>query len=144
MNGMREGDPGRNDVEQVLKAASRDSELTRHLLAFSRRKIVHAKVLDLNALVTDMDRMLRRVMGEDVEFVTLLASDLKAVRADPGQIEQVLLNRAVNARDAMPGGGKLTIGSANAQITGKTGDFVRLSVSDTGAGIDAATQARMF
>jgi two-component system cell cycle sensor histidine kinase/response regulator CckA len=144
MNGMREGDPGRNDLEQVLKAASRASELTRQLLAFSRRQIVHAQVLDLNALVTDMDRMLRRVMGEDVELVTVLAADLKPVRADPGQLEQVLLNLAVNARDAMPGGGKLTIESANAQVTGKTGEFVRLSVSDTGAGIDGETQARMF
>ena len=144
MNGMREGDPGRGDLEQVLKAANRASELTRQLLAFSRRQIVHAKVLDLNALVTDMDRMLRRVMGEDVELVAVLASDLKPVRADHGQLEQVLLNLAVNARDAMPAGGKLTIESANAHLTGKTGEFVRLSVSDTGAGIDSETQARMF
>ena len=144
MNGMREGDPGRGDLEEVLKAANRASELTRQLLAFSRRQIVHAKVLDLNALVTDMDRMLRRVMGEDVELVIVLASDLKPVRADSGQLEQVLLNLAVNARDAMPGGGKLTIESANAQVTGKSGEFVRLSVSDTGAGIDGETQVRMF
>ncbi len=153
MNGMRDGDPGRNDVEQVLKAASRASELTRQLLAFSRRQIVNAKVLDLNALVTDMDRMLRRVMGEDVEVVTELAGDLKPVRADPGQLEQVLLNLAVNARDAMPAGGRLTIESGNVyldeeyartHVTAKTGEFVRLSVSDTGAGIDAATQERMF
>src|SRR5260370_13895084 len=108
--------------------------------------MVRTAMLNLNALVQDMDRMLRGVMGEDVELVTLLAPGLKTIQADPGQLEQVILNVAVNARDAMPNGGKLTLETANVQITEQIertplalapGQYVTLCISDTGYGMDA-------
>jgi two-component system cell cycle sensor histidine kinase/response regulator CckA len=150
---MHAGDPARGDLEQVVKAAERATDLTRQLLAFSRRQMVKPAMLNLNALVQDMDRMLRRVMGEDVELVTILAPGLKTIQADPGQLEQVILNVAVNARDAMPNGGRLTLETANVQVTEELewtqmalppGHYVTLSISDTGFGMDAQILSRVF
>src|SRR5258708_346495 len=109
LSGTAPGDPRRSDLEEVVKAAERAADLTNQLLAFSRRQIVQPKLLDLNSLVRDLERMLKRVIGEDIELVTRLQAKLNPVVADPGQIEQVVLNMTGNARDAMPGGGKLMI-----------------------------------
>ena len=153
VDGMHPEDPARADLMQVVKAAERATDLTRQLLAFSRRQVVRPAFLSLNTLVQDMDRMLRRVIGEDIELVTALAPALKTVRADPGQIEQVVVNIAVNARDAMPNGGKLTLETANLEVTEesgkmhvapKPGDYVMLSMTDTGCGMDAQVLARVF
>jgi len=146
-------DPRRVDVEEIRKAGSRAADLTRQLLAFSRSQVLEPKVLDPNVMVADMDKLLRRLIGEDVELRTILAPDVGAVRADPGQLEQVIVNLAVNARDAMPKGGKLTIETANAELDAsyvrqhepvRPGAYVMLAVSDTGVGMDAATKARIF
>ncbi len=153
VDAMHPGDPARADLLQVVKAAERATDLTRQLLAFSRRQVVRPAVLSLNTLVQDMDRMLRRVIGEDIELVTVLAPELKTVRADPGQIEQVVVNVAVNARDAMPNGGKLMLETANLEVTEefarthvspKPGEYVMLAMSDTGFGMDAQVLARVF
>jgi PAS domain S-box-containing protein len=145
--------PGREDAEETRKAALRAADLTRQLLAFSRQQILAPRVLDLNEVVAKMDRLLQRLIGDDVELRTVLAADLGAVRADPGQLEQVIVNLAVNARDAMPGGGKLTIETMNVALeetymAPKTvvapGSYVMVAVSDSGTGMDAATQARVF
>lgn len=153
LDGMHPGDPARADLEQVVKAAERATDLTRQLLAFSRRQVVRPVILNLNLLVHDMDRMLRRVIGEDIELNASFAPDLKTVRADPGRIEQVVLNIAVNARDAMPNGGKLTLETANLQITEelarahptqKLGHYATLSMRDTGFGMDAGVLSRLF
>jgi signal transduction histidine kinase/ActR/RegA family two-component response regulator len=139
--------------EQIHKAADRASSLTRQLLVFSRRQVLQPKVLDLNLLVTEMDKLLRRLIREDVEFVFLPGDDLKSVKADPGQIEQVLMNLTVNACDAMPQGGKLTIATRNVTVDSAyaqtrpgliPGSYVLLSTTDTGCGMDAKTQARIF
>ncbi|HWY47646.1 MAG TPA: response regulator [Bryobacteraceae bacterium] len=153
LDGMAPADPARDDLEQVVKASERATDLTRQLLAFSRRQVVRPVILNLNLLVRDMDRMLRRVIGEDIELVASLAPDLKTVRADPGQIEQVVLNIAVNARDAMPNGGKLTLETANLQVTDefarmrpapKPGHYAMLLMGDTGFGMDAGVLLRLF
>jgi PAS domain S-box-containing protein len=145
--------PGREDAVETRKAALRAADLTRQLLAFSRQQVLALQVLDLNGVVANMDRMLQRLIGEDVELRTVLTTGLGAVRADPGQLEQVIVNLAVNARDAMPGGGKLTIETMNvaleeAYLAAHTvvapGSYVMLAVSDNGAGMDAATQAQVF
>ncbi len=150
---MRAGDPARDDLEQVVKAAERATDLTRQLLAFSRRQMVKPAMLNLNALVQDMDRMLRRVMGEDIDLITILAPGLKTIQADRGQLEQVILNVAVNARDAMPNGGRLTLETANVRVTEEfereqvalpPGQYVTLCISDTGFGMDAQIQSRVF
>ncbi len=153
LDGLNPADPQRGDLEQVVKAAERATDLTRQLLAFSRRQVVRPVVLNLNSLVKDMDRMLRRVIGEDIQLLASLEPELKTVRADPGQLEQVVLNLAVNARDAMPNGGQLTLETANLQVTDdfarshvapKPGFYAMLSMQDTGCGMDAEVLARLF
>jgi CheY-like chemotaxis protein len=143
----------RQDVQEIINASERASSLTRQLLAFSRKQILQPKVLDLNAHVSNMDKMLHRMIGEDIELVTLLAENLGRIKADPGQIEQVILNLAVNAKDAMPNGGKLTIETANVKLdesyalshVGVTpGHYVMLSVSDTGVGMTPEIRERIF
>ncbi|MGH7537448.1 MAG: response regulator, partial [Gemmatimonadales bacterium] len=146
-------DARRTDLEEIQKAAAGSATLTRQLLAFSRQQVLEPRVLDLNTIVAGAGKMLKRLIGEDVELATRLATDLGAVRTDPGQIEQVIMNLAVNARDAMPVGGKLTIETANAELDSthtqehsvvSAGRYALLSVSDTGIGMDAQTRARIF
>jgi PAS domain S-box-containing protein len=119
---LRDGDPMREDLQEIQKAADRAASLTRQLLAFSRRQMLKPVELDLNAVMADMQKMVRRLIGEDVELVTVLESDLWRVEADPGQVEQVLMNLAVNARDAMPQGGKLMIETRNQWNRDERGD----------------------
>src|SRR3989449_972566 len=147
------GDARREDAEEIRHAGLRAAELTRQLLAFSRRQVLAPKVLDVNAVVTNMDRMLRRLLGEDVELATSRDPSAGTVNADPGQLEQVLLNLAVNARDAMPGGGRLSIGTTRVTLHEEhverrhrmpAGDYVCLAVADTGVGMDETTQAHLF
>jgi CheY-like chemotaxis protein len=147
------GDPARGDVEEISRAADRAAALTRQLLAFSRQQVLEPRVLDLNAVVRDLEKMLGRVLREDVRLETALAPRLGRVYADPGQLEQVIVNLAVNARDAMPDGGALTIETADVELDEDyarlhpevtPGPYVMLAVSDTGLGMDAATQARVF
>jgi two-component system, cell cycle sensor histidine kinase and response regulator CckA len=146
-------DPNRHSAEQIMKAGERAAALTKQLLAFSRRQVLQPRVLELNKLVGSLSTMLQRLIGEDIELKLVLPHDLGRVSADPGQLEQVLMNLAVNARDAMPQGGALTIETANIELDGqyagrhvsvKPGAYVRLAVSDTGAGMDQATQSRLF
>ena len=147
-------DDMRNNMEEIKKAADRASGLTRQLLAFSRRQFIAAKVLDLNALVANMDGMLRRLIGEDsVELSAELDSSTGAIKADPGQIEQVIMNLVVNARDAMPKGGRLTIETRNVTIGEEVrldavgvapGSYVLLAVRDNGHGMDAETKSHLF
>ena len=113
---MKKEDPFRENIEEIKKAADRAADLTRQLLAFSRRQVMEMKVLDLNDLLRNLDKMLGRVIGEDIELATILEESLGRVKTDPGQIEQVIMNLAVNARDAMPKGGKLTIETANVDL----------------------------
>jgi two-component system cell cycle sensor histidine kinase/response regulator CckA len=150
---LREEDPLKENLKEVGKAADQAARLTRQILAFSRRQMMEMKVLDLNTILRDLDKMLRRVIGEDVELVTLLAGELGRARTDPGQVEQVIMNLAVNARDAMPHGGKLTIETANVEldeeyarnhIAVKPGDYVMLAVSDTGVGMTPEVRDRVF
>ncbi|HTW67100.1 MAG TPA: response regulator [Bryobacteraceae bacterium] len=142
LDAMHPSDPARQDLEQVVKASERAADLTRQLLAFSRRQGVRASLVDLNALVREMDRMLRRVLGDEIEFTAVLEPHLKAVRADPGQIEQVILNLVVNARDAMPGGGKLILETRNAGAPAR--ECVALTIRDTGVGMDSHVLSRIF
>jgi PAS domain S-box-containing protein len=147
-------DPQRASVDEIVTAGRRAAALTRQLLAFSRQQVLEPKVLDLNAVIVETKKMLDRMIGEDVQMTTSLEPKLSRIKTDQGQIEQVLMNLAVNARDAMPRGGKLVIGTQNTQIDEafarhypypvKTGAYVLLTVSDTGSGMDAATQARVF
>ncbi|MBI5420115.1 MAG: PAS domain S-box protein [Deltaproteobacteria bacterium] len=143
----------RKDVEEIQRAGERAASLTRQLLAFSRKQMLQPKVLDLNAVVANMDNMLRRLIGEDVDLVTVLTPALWKVQVDPGQIEQVLMNLVVNARDAMPKGGKVTIETANVRLaeiyaqkhqTVQPGPYVMVAVSDTGGGMDEVTKNRLF
>ena len=143
----------RDDLEQIQTAAERAAELTQQLLAFARRQIVEPQSLDLNELVTRIDKMLRRLIGEDIRLTTIPDPGIGRIRADPGKVEQVLMNLAVNARDAMENGGKLTIETANVELGEDyaanhpevhPGRYVMLSVSDTGAGMDAVTMAHIF
>jgi CheY-like chemotaxis protein len=153
LGSLENDDPKRDDLEQVRKAAHGAAALTRQLLTFSRQQVVEPRVISLNDVVESLEKILQRVIGEDVELATTLAPDLGAVRADVGQIEQVLMNLTVNARDAMPTGGKITIEAANiehdpdyARDRGGAAvrRFVMLAVSDTGCGMDEATKARIF
>jgi nitrogen-specific signal transduction histidine kinase/CheY-like chemotaxis protein len=141
------------DIEDIRTAGKRAAELTRQLLAFARKQVIAPVPLDLNELVHGTEKLFRRVLGEDIELVTTLQPALWPVRCDPGQTEQVILNLAVNARDAMPCGGKLTIETSNldvdaahpATLTGvPPGPYVRLAVHDTGAGMSAEVKARVF
>jgi signal transduction histidine kinase/CheY-like chemotaxis protein len=149
---LREGDPLRELVAPIREAAQRASTLTRQLLAFARRQVIQPRVVELGAVVREMSGLLQRVLGETIAVQTELADGLWPVRIDVGQLEQVLVNLAVNARDAMSRGGRLTIGAANepvaedgaAQRGVPAGDWVRLSVVDTGHGMDAETLRRAF
>jgi signal transduction histidine kinase len=141
------------DVVEIKRAAERAASLTRQLLAFSRKQVLQPKVLDLNQLVANMDKMLRRLIGEDIELFALMDDKLGKIKADPGQIEQVILNLAVNARDAMPKGGKLTIETANVELDknyvrshlgAKTGHYAMFSISDTGVGMPPEIRERVF
>jgi two-component system cell cycle sensor histidine kinase/response regulator CckA len=140
-------------IEEIKKAGDRAAALTRQLLAFSRKQILQPEVLDLNHIVVELHKMLQRLIGEDIDLLMGLAADLGKVKADPNQLEQVLMNLVVNARDAMPKGGKLTIETSNVilgeefagrHVSVPAGDYVMLAVSDTGCGMDATTQARIF
>jgi PAS domain S-box-containing protein len=146
-------DPRRADLEEIRKAAAGAAGLTRQLLAFSRQQVLEPRVLDLNSVVTGAGNMLQRLIGDDVGLVTVLTPDLGAVKADPGQLEQVIMNLAVNARDAMPEGGKITVETGNVELDAtytaehtpvSPGAYVLLSVSDTGVGMDEETKRRLF
>jgi PAS domain S-box-containing protein len=148
-----EGSPMRQDLIEIQSAGERAASLTRQLLAFSRRQMLQPQVVDINTLVRQLEKLLRRLISEDVELVTALASDLRSVRVDPASVEQILVNLAVNARDAMPLGGQLTIETANVEIDEaytvthvamKSGPYVMMAVGDTGIGMDAALRARVF
>jgi two-component system cell cycle sensor histidine kinase/response regulator CckA len=146
---LAEGDPRRESAEEIRQAGHRAAALTQQLLAFSRRQVLEPRVLDLNAVISNMERMLRRVIGEDIELSTSLAGSLWRTKADPAQIEQAILNLVVNARDAMPRGGQLTLETANVDLDAKysggaPGPHVMLAVSDTGVGMDKEQQARLF
>ena len=152
MRGLAPDDPLHGCIEEVLKASSRATSLTNQLLAFSRRQVIQPKVLDLNILVANMDRMLRRVIGEHIELETVLTPGLGSVKADAGQLEQVIMNLAVNARDAMPEGGRLFIRTGNVDVPHSSrlhadvrpGCYVRLTVADTGKGMDAEIMVHLF
>ncbi|HBI46221.1 MAG TPA: hybrid sensor histidine kinase/response regulator, partial [Planctomycetales bacterium] len=146
-------DPAEAMAREVLKAAERAAELTGQLLAFGRKAMTAPRLLDLNAVVADAERMLRRVIGEDVELVVDLGPGAQPLRADPGQLHQVLMNLAVNARDAMPRGGRLTLRTrdarldeecARAQSGVRPGRYVLLEVSDTGCGMTEEVRSRAF
>jgi signal transduction histidine kinase/ActR/RegA family two-component response regulator len=150
---LQPGDALYRNSQQIRKTADRAASLTRQMLAFSRMQVLQPKVLDLNELVADMGKLLRRLIREDIEFSLRLGESLARVKADPGQLEQVLLNLTVNASDAMPLGGKLTIGTHNLIVdrdfaqshpSVEQGAYVVMSVSDTGHGMDTVTKARIF
>jgi two-component system, cell cycle sensor histidine kinase and response regulator CckA len=150
---LQAGDPLRQNIEEIKKAADRATALTRQLLAFSRKQVLQPKVLDLNEVVLELEKMLQRLIGGDVELRTVLDQDLGSIKADPGQIEQIIVNLVINSRDAMPRGGRLTIETRNvyldedyaaSHVSVKPGRFVMIAVSDTGFGMDAQTQARIF
>jgi two-component system cell cycle sensor histidine kinase/response regulator CckA len=153
MDGLKVGDPLLADLREIETAGRRATELTKQLLAFSRQQILQPRVVDLNRIIAGMGSMLRRLLGEDVELTTVLGQEVGRVLADPGQLEQVVMNLAVNARDAMPQGGKLTIATSNTvlelgQISGPVdavpGPYVLLAISDNGVGMDAETRSRIF
>jgi signal transduction histidine kinase/ActR/RegA family two-component response regulator len=150
---LQPGDALSSNAQQIRKTADRAASLTRQMLAFSRMQVLQPKVLDLNELIADMGKLLRRLIREDIEFSLRLGNSLARVKADPGQLEQVLLNLTVNASDAMPLGGKLTVETQNVIVdklyarrrpSVEPGEYVLVSVSDTGAGMNAATKARIF
>jgi signal transduction histidine kinase/CheY-like chemotaxis protein len=141
------------DLSMVFQAGKKAESLTRQLLAFSRRQILQPRVIDLNSLINDLEKMLLRIIGEDIELITRIDSDLGAVKADPTQLEQVLMNLAVNSRDAMPQGGKLIIETQNIvfstdmvqeRVTMSAGNYVMLAVTDTGGGMDEETRSNIF
>ncbi|MCX6045641.1 MAG: PAS domain S-box protein [Chloroflexi bacterium] len=146
-------DPVRRDLEQIKKASARATALTRQLLAFSRKQILQPQLIDLNVAVAEMEAMLRRLIGEHIQLRTILASTLGSVQADPGQLEQVIMNLVINARDAMPNGGQLTLETASVyldeayarqHIAVNPGHHIMLAISDTGTGMDEQTQKHLF
>jgi PAS domain S-box-containing protein len=153
-DGTAPDSPLRPCVDEMLKAGHRAASLTRQLLAFSRQQVMDPKILDLNLVVKDMEKMLKRLIGEDIHLVTQLDRALSNIKADPGQVEQVLMNLAVNARDAMPTGGELVIETSNYRVEADfarrhsypmlVGNYVLLTVRDTGVGMDATTRSRVF
>jgi len=153
MTGLGAGNVFHGKVSQIRKAGERAAGLTRQLLAFSRKQIIEPRILDLNALIGGTEKMLRRLIGEDVELVTRLGGRLGRVKADPGQLEQILMNLAVNARDAMPQGGRLTFETANVEFhedlaredpDARPGRYVMFAVRDTGAGMTPEVKAKIF
>jgi len=153
LSDLPSGDPLRPDLEEIRKAGLRATNLTRQLLAFSRRQVMQRRALDLNRVVQGLEAMLRRLLGADIELSVAGQPSLWSVKADAGQIEQVIMNLAVNARDAMPTGGKLVVETKNTELTGqdarerlgvKPGSYVMLAVTDSGIGMDKETQARIF
>ena len=153
LDGLPTLSPLRPDLEEIRKAADRAAGLTRQLLAFSRKQVLNMRVLDLNELMTDLEGLLRRLLGEDIEVVTKLEPALGAVQADAGQLEQVVVNLAVNSRDAMPEGGRLTIATQNVEldelyaqehIPVRPGSYVMLALTDTGTGMSVETMSHMF
>jgi len=151
-NSLAAHDDRRADMEEVINAGERAAALTRQLLAFSRKQVLQPAALDLNVLVSRMKQMLSRLIGEQIDFVQILAPDLGTVRADPGQLEQVLMNLVVNSRDAMPSGGRLSVETMNVDVDGsflstapaQPGPYVMLAVSDNGVGMNEATKRRLF
>jgi two-component system cell cycle sensor histidine kinase/response regulator CckA len=150
---LNKDDPHYQYVDDILKATERAASLTQQLLGFSRRQIMQPQVVNLNPLVADLEKMLRRLIGEHIELEITLGHDLGAVKADPGQIGQIIMNLAINGRDAMPRGGRLTLETANIQFaashhcrfaTAPPGRYVMLAVSDTGGGMEPATLAHIF
>lgn len=150
---LAEGDPLRRNAEQIQTASQRATSLTRQLLAFSRKQMLAPKVLNVQSVVVDMEKILRRLIGEDIQLETSSVPDLGLIKADRSQIEQVIMNLAVNARDAMPEGGRLTIETANVELDKAAahppavlspGKYVMLAVTDNGCGMDAETQAHIF
>lgn len=148
-----DADPRKADLMEVKKAGEKAAVLTRQLLTFSRKQLIHPVSLNLNSVASGLEKMLRRILREDIEFVQVLSPDLGPIMADPGQVEQVLMNLVVNARDAMPDGGRITVETDNVRLDEeycrshvglKPGLFVRLSVSDTGQGMDETTRQRVF
>jgi two-component system cell cycle sensor histidine kinase/response regulator CckA len=153
LEGLQDGDPVKDSLLQVEKAGERAAMLTRQLLAFSSKQVLQPVALSLNQSVAGIEQILRRVLGEDIDLAMTLAPDLGLTLADPGQIEQVIMNLATNARDAMPAGGRLTIETSNVEDEGQhptvdvllePGSYVQLSVTDTGCGMDEQTRMRIF
>ena len=150
---LDEGDSNREDVQEIAAAADRAASLTRQLLTFSRQQVMQPRVMSINDVVGDLQNMLRRLIGEDIELRTFLDPGIAAINADPGQLEQVLMNLVVNARDAMPAGGRISIRTSAAELSAESGsgtlhppdgEFVMLAVSDTGTGMTREVQQRLF
>lgn len=153
LNSLGPDHPWHGLVTEIVRGGERASDLTRQLLAFSRKQMLQPKILDVNQVVTNVGKMLRRLIGEHIELVTELRPQLGTIKADPGQLEQVLVNLAVNARDAMPSGGTLTIATTEVELSEhdvrefpdlRPGAYLRVRVADTGCGMDAAVRARIF
>ena len=150
---LKPGDAMRRELELIQKTGNRAAILTRQLLAFSRRQVLESKVVDLNTVVSEIETMLKRLIPDNIELATLLKPELKHVRVDPGQMEQVIMNLVLNSRDAMPMGGKMSIETANVELDSdyvqshsyaQSGEYVMLAVSDTGCGMDAELQSHIF
>lgn len=153
LTSLRDGDPIYRNLLEISKASTRAATLTRQLLAFSRKQVLQARVIDLNDVVAEMEKLLQRLIGENIEFRAILGKELASVRADPGQLEQVIMNLVVNSRDAMPNGGQLTVETANIfldeeharrHVSVVPGHYVMLAVTDSGHGMDTVTQSRIF
>ena len=153
MHALALDDPARLEAEEIVKAGQRASSLTHQLLAFSRKQLIQPKILDMNKLLANLESMLNRLIGEHIDIETEYADDVAMIKADPGQIEQVIVNLAVNARDAMPGGGKLCIVTANHTIDSdnsdvypdaEAGKYLLLSITDNGCGMEKETLDRIF